>query len=296
MRKTFAKVAQELVARDSQVAVLLGDIGVFAFRESLKSHPDRVFNMGILEQSMIGIAAGLAKSGFFPIVHTIAPFLVERAHEQLKVDFGYQELPGNFVSVGASADYTSLGGTHHCPADVETLLGIPGFQICLPGHPLELESQLLKYYRNPLPTYYRISENSNTFSNEHCNMTVQRIKEGRRASIIAVGPYLQRTLDATADLDFEIIYLNQISESTSLELSKTISNSRVFLIEPFYEGTLNRIVNEALVNRLISVTSIGFPRRFIHTYGTLSQLENVIGLTSVGLRSKILRVMDDQTL
>ena len=87
MRKTFSRVAQEIANEDIQTMVLLGDIGVFAFRDSLSQIPNRVFNMGILEQSMIGIAAGMAKSGFFPIVHTIAPFLVERAHEQLKVDF-----------------------------------------------------------------------------------------------------------------------------------------------------------------------------------------------------------------
>ena len=288
MRKTFARVTQDLIVEDPKVAVLLGDIGVFAFRDALKNYPNRVFNMGILEQSMIGIAAGLAKSSFFPIVHTIAPFLVERAHEQLKVDFGYQELPGNFVSVGGSADYTSLGGTHHAPADVETLLGIPGFQICLPGHPLELESQLRKYYRNTSPTYYRISESSNEKSYEKCDLTVQRIKAGNRASIIAVGPYLQKALDAMADLDFEIIYLNEIADSTSLELSKLISHKRIFVIEPFYEGTLGRIVTQALANEFISVTSIGFPRTFIHTYGTLSQLEDSLGITSPKLRSRIL--------
>lgn len=293
MRKTFSRVAQEIVAEDSQVAVLLGDIGVFAFDHALKNYPNRVFNMGILEQSMIGISAGLAKSGFFPIVHTIAPFLVERAHEQLKVDFGYQELPGNFVSVGASADYTSLGGTHHAPADVETLLGIPGFQICLPGHSLELESQLRKYYRNPFPTYYRMSENSNAISYEKCNWTIQKIKDGSKATIIAIGPYLQKVLDAVPDLDIEIIYLNEIFTSTSFELSKTISNNRIIIVEPFYEGTLTRIVNEALVNKFISITSIGFPRKFIHTYGTLPQLEEVIGLTSAGLRSRILGVLSD---
>lgn len=284
------KVTQDLIANDPKVALLLGDIGVFAFRDALENHPKRVFNLGILEQSMIGIAAGMAKSNFFPIVHTIAPFLVERAHEQLKIDFGYQGLPGNFVSVGASADYTSLGGTHHAPADVETLLGVPGFQICLPGHPLEFESQIRNYYRNSSPTYYRISESTNGVSFEKCDGTVQRIKEGKKASVIAVGPCLQKVLDGIADLDFEIIYLNQISESTSIELSKLISNKRIFVIEPFYEGTLNRIITQALPNEFLSVTSFGFPRAFIHTYGTLKQLEESIGLTSSSLRSRILEI------
>lgn len=86
--------------QDKRVALLLGDIGVFGFKKSFELFPDRVFNIGILEQSTIGLAAGLSMQELIPIVHTIAPFLVERGIEQLKDDFGYQKLGGNFVSVG----------------------------------------------------------------------------------------------------------------------------------------------------------------------------------------------------
>ena len=105
MRSTFASILEKIIDKDYRVVNVLGDIGVFSFRKSMEKFPDRVINIGILEQSMIGIAAGLSKQGLIPFVHTIAPFMVERALEQLKIDFGYQELGGNFVSVGASSDY-----------------------------------------------------------------------------------------------------------------------------------------------------------------------------------------------
>jgi len=293
MRKTFSKLAQEVLTDDPEIMILLGDIGVFAFRESLTKYPSRVFNLGILEQSMIGIAAGMAKSGFYPIVHTIAPFLVERAHEQLKIDFGYQELPGNFVSVGASIDYASLGATHHAPADVETLLGIPGFQICIPGHPSEFEEQLKRCYRNSLPTYYRLSEISNHTSRVDAAKTVFKIEEGRMGTIIAVGPYLQRTLEAVSGKGFEILYLNEISTTTISELAELIENDTVILVEPFYEGTLNRLVTEALRGKFISIRNIGIPRIFIHNYGSVQELEDRLGLNAQKIRQRIMGQVRD---
>src|SRR6266568_1550695 len=161
MRKQFVKTVTDLLRQDNRVVLLLGDIGVYGFRDAFKEFPDRVYNVGILEQSTVSMAAGLAQAGMIPIVHTIAPFLVERAFEQLKIDFGYQRLPGIFVSVGGSYDYASLGCTHHCPGDVALMQTIPGSQIFVPGHPVEFGSLLTQTYNNGGLKYFRLSERSN---------------------------------------------------------------------------------------------------------------------------------------
>jgi len=291
MRKSFAKVTEKIITENENTFLLLGDIGVFGFRKILEKYPQRVVNMGILEQSMIGIAAGLAKSGMRPIVHTIAPFLVERAHEQLKIDFGYQKLAGNFVSVGASYDYSSLGGTHHAPGDVETLIGIPGFQICIPGHAMELENQLLQYFDNNLPTYFRISESTNHDPMLNHELTVVRVKQGGSATVIAVGPYLDRTMRAVETLDCEVIYLNQISAKTSSELNILISNNRLILVEPFYEGTLNHLIAQSTSGRLTEIYNIGVPRHFIHNYGSTSEIDELLGLSTEKIAQRIMRFL-----
>ena len=125
MRKQFVSTFESLIKKDKKLSLLLCDIGVFGFRNSIAKYPNRVMNIGILEQSTIGVAAGMSRSGLIPVIHTIAPFLVERAFEQIKIDFGYQDIGCNLVSVGASYDYASLGCTHHCPADVALLKNIP---------------------------------------------------------------------------------------------------------------------------------------------------------------------------
>jgi transketolase len=97
MRKQFVKSMKEILYGDIDSVLLLGDIGVFGFRDELKNIPNRAYNIGILEQATVSLAAGMARGGMIPFIHTIAPFMVERALEQIKVDFGYQELNGNFV-------------------------------------------------------------------------------------------------------------------------------------------------------------------------------------------------------
>ena len=86
MRKQFTKTLKEILYSDDKTVLLLGDIGVYGFSDELKNIPNRAYNIGILEQTTIGLAAGLSKSGLVPLVHTIAPFIVERALEQIKLD------------------------------------------------------------------------------------------------------------------------------------------------------------------------------------------------------------------
>ena len=106
MRAQLNKTIKRLFLKNKKIFLILGDIGVYGFRDLLKSK--RALNIGILEQATISFASGLAKVGFIPIVHTIATFMVSRAFEQLKLDFGYNHLNGNFISVGASYDYAGF--------------------------------------------------------------------------------------------------------------------------------------------------------------------------------------------
>ncbi len=146
MRKQFPKTVLELMDKDERVVVLLGDIGVFAFQEVFKKYPNRIYNVGILEQSMIGMAAGLAMSGFIPIVHTIEPFLVERAFEQIKDDFGYQELKGNIVGVDVSETAPNLGYTHQCPYALQMMGFIKGMNVFEPKTSEEFDEILKNNY------------------------------------------------------------------------------------------------------------------------------------------------------
>ena len=109
MRRGFGKVITELAEKDEKIYVIVGDIGYRVFDEFREKFPDRFINMGICEQSMIGVSAGMALEGLKPWVYTITPFLIERPFEQVKLDIGQQNV--NVKLVGFS-DYPKLGPTH----------------------------------------------------------------------------------------------------------------------------------------------------------------------------------------
>lgn len=111
MRSRAAETVCELFRDDPRVAVVLAEISVERFTPAFRHDPARAVNIGIMEQSMVGVAAGFAMEGFRPVIHTIAPFVAERALEQLKLDFGNQELGGLVITVGGSYDYASEGTT-----------------------------------------------------------------------------------------------------------------------------------------------------------------------------------------
>ena len=109
MRRRFGKLIDHLAKKDKKIILLVGDIGYGIFDDFRKNHPKRFFNLGIYEQSLIGVASGMALEGLKPWVYTITPFLIERPFEQIKLDIDQQK--ANVKLVGF-ADYPTLGPSH----------------------------------------------------------------------------------------------------------------------------------------------------------------------------------------
>lgn len=109
MRRRFGQIISQLADIDEKIYVIVGDIGYRIFDEFRENHPERFINMGICEQSIIGVASGMALEGLKPWVYTITPFLIERPFEQVKLDIDQQNVNVNLVGF---SDYPSLGPTH----------------------------------------------------------------------------------------------------------------------------------------------------------------------------------------
>jgi transketolase len=290
MRKQFVKTIKDILYADEKTVLLLGDIGVFGFRDELKNIPTRAYNIGILEQSTIGIAAGMAKGGLVPFVHTIAPFIVERAFEQLKVDFGYQELNGNFISVGGSYDYAALGCTHHCPADISLMASIPNMEIVIPGTASELDSLIKQTYNSGNPTYTRISETQHTETIPVKFGCANVIKQGKTATVVCFGPMLKQVMEATENMDVTLLYYSTILPFDSKTLLDNF-NETVIICEPFYEGSTNHLIDLALVGKAYRKFNIGVPRKFLTNYGHKEEHDSFLGLDSIGIKEKIQRCL-----
>lgn len=287
MRNQFVQTTRELVEKDERTVVLLGDISTYNLRETIKKYPERVFDIGILEQSSISMAAGLAIAGMNPIFHTIAPFIVERAYEQLKLDFGYQNLNGNFISVGASFDYSSLGSTHHCPADVGVLKEIPNMQIIVPGTAEEFDGLYRSQYANGSPTYYRLSDMSNTQTQELTFGKANVIRIGKKATIIAVGPMLDAVMEAASDEDVTVLYYTTLAPFDGETLRRCFAGNRVLLCEPYYEGALAHDVLTTLQGNSLRMEFAGVPHQFMQKYGTLQENLAHVGMDARGIHEKL---------
>ena len=287
MRKTFADTVSQIIAKDEQSVILLGDIGVYGFKEILLKYPKRAFNIGILEQSMVSVAAGFSSEGITPIIHTIAPFMVERALEQIKVDFGYQKLAGNFVSVGASFDYTKLGCTHHCPGDINILSNIPGINLFIPGHREEFEKQFKANWKSGDLNYFRLSEHENKEPILLENFEARKIQSGSKGAVLVVGPMLSEVLSGLVETDVEIHYLNSLSYGKSIKIETNFPEHKVVIIEPYYSGALLLAMEEQFRNQGIQVMQIGIPRKFIEKYGEYSDYLNYLQLDAVAIKKKV---------
>ena len=291
MRKQFVKTVESILGQDEKAILLLGDIGVFGFKKAFETFPDRVFNIGILEQSTVGLAAGLSMQGFVPVVHTIAPFLIERSLEQLKNDFCYQNLGGNFVSVGASYDYATLGCTHHCPGDVGMLKNIPGMEIVLPGNAEEFDKLFRQSYANGKPTYFRLSEKQNSKNYEVKFGKAEIVKKGKLATIIAVGPMLELAMMASEGLDVTILYYTTVIPFDKKTLKENSESGKILLCEPYYAGALLPEILETLSSKPISIESVGVPSRMMTNYGTACEHDEAIGFTYKNIREKLLKLI-----
>lgn len=292
MRQQFTATVTSLEERDERVVLLLNDIGVWAFRHLKAAYPNRVHNLGILEQASIGVSAGLALTGYIPIFHTIAPFIVERGYEQLKDDFGYQNLNGNFVSVGASFDYSALGMTHYCPGDVGALMQIPNMQIVLPGTAKEMDCLMTQAYDNGSPTYFRLSESSNVMEHEVLFGRAVVVKQGAKATVLAVGTMLSPVMEAVADLDVTVLYYTTVRPFDREALVQNMPTNKILLCEPYYSGALATEIIMTYHDNPVRMNFVGLSCEVPKTYGTVQENMAVFGMDAKSIREKTLTLIE----
>jgi transketolase len=293
VRKQLVKTIETTLAKDEKLVIMLGDIGVFGFRGAFVAFPDRIYNIGILEGATISVAAGIAKTNMIPVVHTIAPFLVERCYEQLKVDFGYQELGGNFISVGASYDYAALGCTHHCPGDISILQYIPGMELYIPGTSQEFDYLFNDSYDNGKPSYFRLSETENSISHPIKSGKASVLKIGQDLTVVAFGPVLDNVMLAVENLDVTVLYYTTVSPFDKITLQNNLAkNGKILLVEPFYTGTMTREVVAALPGLSVTIHNIGVPLKFLTNYGKAEDHDEFIGLTQSNIHMTIRNIID----
>jgi transketolase len=290
MRERFYAELDPVLDAHPDVVVVLAVIGASATTRVAARHPGRVIDVGIREQAMVGVAGGLALAGLRPIVHTYAPFLVERAYEQLKLDLGHQDVGALLVSTGASYDASTAGRTHQAPADVALVAALPGWTVHVPGHADELAEVVHREAGLSGRAYVRMS----TLQNDRAYPVDGRLRlvrdgGGDAPLVVAVGPMLDTVLTATTDLPVRVAY-TATPHPLDAEGLRALAGPTpvVALVEPYLEGTSAHAVAAALADRPSRAVHVGVPRDAeLRRYGTPRDHAAAHGLDAAGVRRRV---------
>ncbi|MEU2689794.1 transketolase [Streptomyces hygroscopicus] len=322
MRERFAAIVSRLLDEDPRLAVVLAEIGKDGFADAARAHPDRVINVGIREQLLVGVGGGLALTGMRPILHTFASFLIERPFEQIKLDFGHQGMGGVLVSAAGSYDWPAGGYTHMAPGDVALLDTLDGWTVHVPGHPDEAETLLRDAAAaGDDSVYVRLSAHANSAPRDIAPGRFLTVREGRGGVVIAVGPMLDNVLAAVEGLDVTVLYATTVRPFDERTLraataagagagsgaagasaagtgagtgaapastgAGTGAAADVVIVEPYLAGTSTGAVNDTLADRPHRVLGLGIPRRELRRYGTIDEHLAGQGLDPASLRERI---------
>jgi transketolase len=283
MRKQFRDTILDLSIHDDKIVLIFGDVSVYLFREFKEKYPDRFYNMGICENTLISVGAGLSSQGFFPFVHTITPFITERSFEQIKLDMCYNQFGGNIVSCGASFDYAWDGATHHCYTDLAILRLLPNIEVIQPGSRKEVDILIRSQYNNGKTTYFRLSDHPHNIDIlVEFGKGVVLKDSGSNVTVMTAGPILGNVMEACQDLNVNIVYFHTIKPIDSKLISK-FKNTKIIVIHDafgLYEA-ISEVPN-------LSISYHGMPvDRFCSWYGTLNDIRRKIGLDARSIREVI---------
>lgn len=272
MRKQFKQSVFELAQADERVVVILGDISVYMFRDYQAKFPTRFYNMGICEQTLMSVAAGLRQQGLIPFVHTIGPFASERAMEQIKVDFVYNDYPGNIMSCAGTFDYAWDGTTHHAWVDIAAIRLMPRTQVFQPGTRKEVDFLMKRHYADHLTNYFRLSEyvHSVDLPLEAGRGNVVR-GDSKKTTIVTAGPMLDDVLKATEGLDVNVLYFHTIKPFDQ-ELVSRFAHTKIKVVHDSF-GLFEAVCEVAgrSVEKLV-------PRNFADSYGKIHDVRKSVGL------------------
>jgi transketolase len=284
-RTQFAHTAGDLVETDPSVALVYAEISGQFFGEVEARHPDRVINVGIREQLLVNVGAGLALTGMRPIVHTFGSFLVERAFEQVKLGFGHQDVGGVLVGSGGSFDIASAGRTHQVPGDVALMDTLPGVHIHAPSTSTEVDTLLRTTVAGDGLHYVRVVGQTNRSSYPGRGFHV--VRRGAGATVIALGPVLDDVLAAVEGRDVTVLYASTVRPFDAPGLRAALGTPDVLLVEPWLAGTSAHVVGDALRDVPHRLLALGVARNELRRYGTPADHIAAHGLDAAGIRRSL---------
>ncbi len=294
MRNQFAESLYKVACADEKIAVIVADISpagsMGKFREEF---PERFINVGVAEQSMIGLCAGMALRGFKSYAYTIAPFTIYRPFEFVRDDVCYQNLPVTLVGMGSGIVYSTLGATHHTLEDVAVMSAIPNMHVLAPCDPLELAEATTFSANFGKPLYLRIGKSGEPNLTEDAIDPfefgkVRYVERGEDVCLIGYGPALSIAKEVAGRLREDGKSVSLVSAHTLKPLDREgiisilQAHKEVFVVEEHTAiGGLGTKIKEIAWDSqaVCRLETFALKDEFIHCYGTHADMQKAHGLS-----------------
>jgi transketolase len=270
------------------------------FREEF---PDHFINVGVAEQNMIGICAGLAMRGCTAFAYTIAPFAIYRPFEHVRDDLCYQNLPVTIVGIGGGVSYSLLGGTHHAQEDIAVMGALPNMTIVAPCDPLETEAATWACAKHQGPAYLRLGKSgepdlTSTAIEPFQLGKLRMLHEGSDVCIISYGPIMNLAFQVAERIKQEqgaSVAVVSAHTLKPLDIEGIASimhrfDTVVVIEEHSQHGGLSAQVKEIAwdVQATCKLHTFSLKDEFIHVYGTQNDLWQAHGISSDQICNSIL--------
>lgn len=300
MRDAFFEELFQIAKMDKDVILLYADQGVYTFQKFHSDIPKQIINIGIAEQNMISVAAGLALAGKKVFVHTIAAFATLRCYEQIKVDLSLMNLPVTIVGIGGGLTYGSDGPTHHAIQDIAVMRAVPGIRILNASDCLSLSAFPHIAYQIPKLTYIRLDKGDYpAIYDENHNFLegLKEIKRGKDIVIISTGVMIHQAISIASQFKGKVgvIDIYQLKPLNEKKLFKLLSPYKkiVVLEEHLSYGGLATIIADFLADYSIekSFLRIGLPDENCFVYGDRDYMHKQIGISPSRIIRKINKLL-----
>jgi transketolase len=307
-RKAFASTLEDIARGDPRVVVLSNDsVSSASLSHFAELFPGRLFNVGIAEQNMVGMASGMANGGKMPFVAAAACFLTGRALEQIKADVAYTGTNVKLCGVSPGLAYGPLGGTHHSIEDIAWLRAIANMTIIVPADPLETELAVRAATDFVGPVYLRISRMGvpvvHTADYRFAIGKAVRLREGNDVTLAACGTLVPRALEAATLLAAEGIQARVINMATVKPIDReaiiaaAVETGGIVTAEEhtIYGGFGSAVAEVVATTHPVPMRILGVPGVFAPTGSTEFLFEH-FGLTPQGIHDAALELIKSQGL
>ncbi len=303
-KEIICNVLMQVAEKDKDIVALCSDSrGSGSFTPFVEKYPDRFVEVGIAEQNLVSIAAGLAKCGKKAYAVSPACFLSARSYEQCKIDVAYSDTNVKLIGISGGVSYGALGMSHHSVQDIASMCAIPNMRVYMPSDRFQTERLIKELLKDNKPAYIRVGRNAvdDVYNEEDTSFQLNKavtIRSGKDAAIIACGEMVRPALDAA-----ELLVEEGISASVV----------DMYCLKPFDRKTIYAVLSSAKViitveehapfgglgSMVSQVVSSTWPRKVINLSlpdepaiaGTSQEVFDYYGLNAKGISNVIVEAL-----